>query len=155
MIIVADTSPINYLVLLKEIEILPKIYGRVVIPKAVQQELLQPAAPDEVRAWAADAPGWLEIRTPTNTADPALGNLDPGERDAILLAAELHADRLIVDDRAGRKLAEQRGIPVMGTLGVLKEASMLGFLDLRAAVALLRSTSFHVSPEVLRSLLED
>jgi predicted nucleic acid-binding protein len=88
MIVVADTSPINYLLLIKEIDILAKMYGKVVIPRAVNEELLRPVAPD-----------WLEIRTPVNAPDSSLTKLDPGERDAIMLAIELRADQLIVDDR--------------------------------------------------------
>lgn len=62
MIVVADTSPINYLLLIKEIDILPKMYGTVVIPRAVQEELLRPVAPEIVRAWIGGAPAWLEIQ---------------------------------------------------------------------------------------------
>jgi predicted nucleic acid-binding protein len=125
MIAVADTSSINYLLLIKEIDILPKMYGTVVIPRAVQEELLRPVAPEIVRAWIGGAPAWLEIRSPIDAPDSSLANLDPGERDAIMLATELRADQLIVDDREGRKRAEERRIPVIGTLGVLKEAATL------------------------------
>jgi predicted nucleic acid-binding protein len=134
MIVVADTSPINYLLLIKEIDIPPKMYGTVVIPRAVQEELLRPVAPEIVRAWIGGAPAWLEIRSPIDAPDSSLANLDPGERDAIMLATELRADQLIVDDREGRKRAEERRIPVIGTLGVLKEAATLGLLDLRVSV---------------------
>jgi predicted nucleic acid-binding protein len=155
MIVVADTSPINYLLLIQEIDILSKMYGKIVLPRAVHDELLRPVAPDIVRAWIAKAPAWLEIRTPISASDPSLAKLDPGERDAIMLATELRADQLIVDDREGRKHAEERRIPVIGTLGVLKEAATLGLLDLRVAVERLQTTSFYVSPEVLKSLLND
>jgi predicted nucleic acid-binding protein len=77
-----------------------------------------------------------------NNRDPTLSSLDPGERDAIMLAAELQADQLIVDDRQGRQEAEKRGIRVIGTLGVLREASILGLLDLRQAVKRPRSHEF-------------
>jgi predicted nucleic acid-binding protein len=155
MIVVADTSPINYLLLIQEIDILPKMYGNVVIPRAVYEELLRPVAPEIVRAWISRVPAWLEIRIPNNPPDSSLAKLDPGERDAIMLATELRADQLIVDDREGRKHAEERSIPVIGTLGVLKEASTLGLLDLRLSVERLQTTSFYVAPEVLRSLLND
>ena len=131
------------------------MYGRVVIPRAVHEELLRPVAPEIVRAWISGAPAWLEIRIPNNVPDSSLAKLDPGERDAIMLATELRADQLIVDDREGRKQAEERHIPVIGTLGVLKEAATLGLLDLRVAVERLQTTSFYVAPEVLRSLLND
>ena len=74
--------------------------------------------------------------------DSSLARLDAGERVAITIAAELHADRLIVDEREGRREAERRGIPVIGTLGVLREAAVLKLLDLRVAVERLQTTSF-------------
>jgi predicted nucleic acid-binding protein len=155
MIVVADTSPINYLILIGEIEILTKMYGRVVIPRAVREELLRPSAPEMVRNWMSQMPVWLEVHTPLNGQDASLAALDPGERDAIILAGELRADQLIVDDRQGRHEAEKRGIPVIGTLGVIREAATLGLLDLRTAVKRLEATSFHVAPEILTRLLKD
>src|SRR5271155_4824360 len=134
MIVVADTSPINYLILIEEIHILPKMYGTVVIPAAVRDELLRLSAPAMVGTWMGQLPSWLEVRVPENAPDALLAKLDPGERDAILLAGELRVDQLIVDDRQGRHEAEKRGIPVMGTLGVLREAARIGLLDLRIAV---------------------
>jgi predicted nucleic acid-binding protein len=155
MIVVADSSPINYLILIEEIDILTKMYGRVVIPRAVREELLRPSAPEVVRNWIGQLPAWLEVHTPVNAPDASLAALDPGERDAIMLAAELRADQLIVDDRQGRREAEKRGIPVMGTLGVLRQGATLGLLDLRIAVKHLEATSFYIAPEVLARLLKD
>lgn len=154
MIVVADTSPLNYLILIEEVDILTKIYGKVVIPRAVQEELLRSSAPLAVRKWMSQSPSWLEVRSPTNAPDPSLASLDPGERDAITLAAELCADRLIVDELRGRYEAQKRGIPVTGTLGVLREAAVLGLLDLRNAVKRLETTNFHIAPEVLAHLLK-
>jgi len=155
MIVVADTSPINYLILIEEVNILTKMYGRVVIPRAVRDELLRPSAPEMVRAWIAQLPAWLEVHAPASAPDSLLAKLDQGERDAILLAEELQADQLIVDDRQGRHEAKKRGIPVIGTLGVLREAATLGLLDLRIAVKRLQATSFYLAPDVLTSLLKD
>jgi predicted nucleic acid-binding protein len=100
-------------------------------------------------------PSWLEVRAPVNAPDALLAKLEPGERDAILLAGELRADRLIVDDREGRREAEKRGIVVLETLGVLQEAASLGLLDLRVAVKRLQGTSFYLAPEVLARLLRE
>jgi len=155
MIVVADTSPINYLILIEEIDVLTKMYGTVAIPRAVRDELLRQSAPEMVRAWMNQLPSWLEVRTPMNAPDASLGKLDPGEHDAILLAGELRADQLIVDDRQGRREAEKRGIPVMGTLGVLQEAATLHLLDLQLAAKRLQATSFYLAPEVLARLLKD
>ena len=67
MVIVADTSPINYLVLIDHIGILPRLYTRVLIPPAVFDELTHPAAPSPVREWTERHPIWLEVISPKTT----------------------------------------------------------------------------------------
>ncbi len=154
MIVIADTTPLNYLVLIDRVEILPQLYGRVLIPLAVWEEFQRPEVPEAVRAWVAQLPAWLEIRPVERNPDPAVQNLGVGERDAIALAEELHADRLIMDDRAARRVATQRNLIVIGTLGVLVEAAERGLIDFSDATARLQQTSFYVSPEVLNPLLQ-
>ncbi len=154
MIVIADTTPLNYLVLIDRVEILPKLYGRVLIPLAVWEEFRRPETPEAVRAWVAQPPAWLEIRPVKRKPDPAVQNLGAGEREAIALAEELHADRLIMDDRAARRIATQRNLIVIGTLGVLVEAAERGLIDFSDATARLQQTSFYVSPEVLNALLQ-
>jgi predicted nucleic acid-binding protein len=157
MIVIADTSPINYLVWIGEIDVLPKIYGRIFVPPAVCRELKAEDAPVAVRKWIAQPPDWLEVRMPTQQADAELVNadLDEGERDAILLAQELGADELIIDDLPGRKEAERRHLHFIGTLGVLRAASKRGLLDFKTAINALRRTNFHVSQELLDRLIAD
>ncbi|MGI8772117.1 MAG: hypothetical protein ACR2JE_11855 [Acidobacteriaceae bacterium] len=102
MIVVADTSPLNYLIRLRQLEILRDLFGRVIAPNAVISELLHSSAPAEVRAWATHPPAWLVVCSPQHI-DPTLGSeLGPGEREAISLAMEHRADVLLIDDRAGR-----------------------------------------------------
>jgi predicted nucleic acid-binding protein len=86
MIVVADTSPINYLMLIGHIEILPYFYGRILIPLSIWDELLDVHTPDVVRDWVANAPEWLEVRPLLGLPDPSLDFLDRGEREAIALA---------------------------------------------------------------------
>jgi predicted nucleic acid-binding protein len=93
MIVVADTSPINYLILIGHIEILPKIYGEVLVPQAVIDELQDRDAPAEVHNWLSAPPSWLRVSSMTFQADPLLDRLDRGERDAILLAESIRADQ--------------------------------------------------------------
>jgi predicted nucleic acid-binding protein len=133
--------------------VLPTLYGRVVVPCAVSEELTCSRAPLKVREWMKQPPGWLKILSPT-VVDVNLAKLDAGEREAIALAEELSADQLIVDELLGRREAERRGLPVIGTIGVLREASEMGLLNLRNAFDRLRQTSFHVSPLILASLLK-
>jgi predicted nucleic acid-binding protein len=154
MIVIADTTPLNYLVLIDRAEVLPQLYGRVLIPTAVWQEFQRPETPEAVRAWLAQRPEWLEIRPSERNPDPALANLGAGEREAIALAEELRADRLILDDQAARRVATRRKLTVIGTLGVLVEAAERGLVDLPDAITRLQQTTFYVSPEVLEPLLQ-
>jgi predicted nucleic acid-binding protein len=147
------------MILIGEIDILHALFGRVVIPPAVQDELTNFRAPEIVRLWIAQPPFWLEVLTPTPVTDATLAGLDAGEREAIRLAEELSTSlgpiQLIVDELLGRREAERRGLRVIGTIGVLREAASLGFLDLRGAIERLRQTSFHISPAILARLLEN
>ena len=72
MIVIADTSPLNYLILIGEAEVLRRLYGRVVIPEAVLRELQNPQAPAKVAEWIAQPPAWLEINGSTVPSDPGL-----------------------------------------------------------------------------------
>ena len=91
MIVVADTSPLNYLVLIGHIEVLPYFYQRVLIPPFVWEELQDANTPDMVRVWAARPPAWLEQHSLRNPPDASLNFLDRGEREAITLALEVGA----------------------------------------------------------------
>src|SRR5438477_8308396 len=124
-VIVADTSPLNYLVLIGEISILPHLYGQILIPPEVLAELEDSDAPPEVRKWVRSRPDWLQISSaPISQHDHALNRLDDGERAAILLAQQQSPVLLIIDDSAGRAEANRRGIPNTGTLGVLRAAAI-------------------------------
>ncbi len=149
MIVVADTSPINYLVLIGSIDVLEPLYGRVLVPDAVVAELNGTKAPALVRAWIAQPPFWCEIR-PDPPADPRLRFLGAGERAAITLALSLGADRLLIDDLAGRNEAERRHLRITGTLGTLADAHMAGLLDFQRALERLKSTDFRLHPDLER-----
>ena len=123
MIVIADTSPLHYLVLLEHSAILQHLYGRVIVPKAVVRELHAERTPPRVRQWIASPPSWLEVREITVPLDPMLAELDPGEREAIALAEALRADALILDEKRGRREAERRKLRVIGTVRVLDDAA--------------------------------
>jgi predicted nucleic acid-binding protein len=141
MIVIADTTPINYLILIGEIDVLAALYGHVVIPAAVYEELRSELAPSEVRAWIEQPRDWLAVRTRAQARYSGPSKLDTGERDAIDLAEELAADQLIIDELYGRREAERRGLSVIGTMGVLRDAASAGLLDLTNAIERLRHTS--------------
>ncbi|MDR7038355.1 putative nucleic acid-binding protein [Methylobacterium sp. BE186] len=154
MPVVADTSPLNYLVLIGRIDILPSLFDTVLVPEAVRRELDRPETPDMVRAWLASAPPWLRVHPDAAVGEePALPALDEGEREAILLGRSLCADLIIMDDRAGVAAARAEGFAVVGTLGLIELAGGRGLMDLPEAVARLRATHFRCRPELLDALL--
>lgn len=155
MIVVADTTPLNYLFLLGHIDILPALYTRIAIPVAVQRELLSPRAPLAVRSWITTAPDWMEIVAVKKQTDCMLDTLDAGEREAILLAETIQAGHIIIDEREGRRIAQQRGLKVIGTLGVLRDAARSEMLDLPYTLRRLQEAGFYVSKQVLESVLRD
>ena len=118
MLVVADNTPLRYLILLGYVDILPALYGRMLIPQAVVQELQHPHTPVLVRSWMANVPSWLEVVQAVGGADAALAELDAGERDAILLAQERHADLLVIDEDDGYGEATRRGLRCLRTVGL-------------------------------------
>jgi predicted nucleic acid-binding protein len=154
-LVVADTGPINYLVLIDAIEVLPKLFEQVLVPDAVYDELSHADAPPLVRAFISRIPAWLEIRpNPDRNDDIATDAvLDEGERAAIALATSIGADLILMDDRAGVAVAYRRGLAVTGTLGVLDLAARRGLIDLATTVARLKATNFRYPPEVIEALL--
>jgi predicted nucleic acid-binding protein len=154
MIVIADTTPLNYLVLIDHSDLLPRLYGRVLIPPAVYEELQAEGTPASVRDWAAHHPAWLEVRPAFLPLDIGLDPLDQGECEAIALALELEADLLILDDRDARIEASRRKLVVIGTLRVLEDAAQLGLIDLPHALQRLRQTTFRASAKLLQAMLD-
>src|SRR5919197_5086463 len=99
MLVVADTSALNYLLLIHQETLLPVLYERVVIPPAVYQELLRSETPEGVRQWLAYPPNWLTVQPPQHgLSAEAFPKLGAGAREAILLAQELHHAVYVIDD---------------------------------------------------------
>ncbi len=153
-LVVADTGPLHYLVLTGDITLLSSLFAKVLAPERVRDELAHARAPEAIRAWIAAPPAWLEIRRVEDErgADD-LAELDAGERDAISLALATKADLLLIDDREGVAAARRRGFAVTGTLGLLDLAARNGLVDLAAAFARLRATSFYYREGLLDALL--
>jgi predicted nucleic acid-binding protein len=153
VIVVADATPLHYLILIEHANVLPALYGRVIVPPAVIKELEHERTPDIVRRWLSDTPDWLDIRAPQQQLPAGMPLLGPGEREAIAVAAELSADVLLLDDRSARAEALRRGLTVLGTLRVLADAAEHGFADLQVAFDRLRQTNFRATEELLDQLL--
>ncbi len=153
-VVVADTSPLNYLILIQAIDVLPRLYGAIVVPRQVLVEMIDPSAPDDVRTWVSSLPSWIDVREAV-VANEEMRHLDPGERAAILLAQSDPDALLLIDEAAGRIEASRRGIRNTGTLGVLRAAATLDFVNLPTALTRLLETNFRVSTDLVSALLAE
>ena len=97
-----------------------------------------------MRDGAGRPPDWVEVRIPIRELGGQLTHLGAGEKDAILLAKEIDADLLIIDERAGYAEAENQGLLVTKTLGVLEKAADLGLINLTQVVSRLLGTNFRI-----------
>jgi predicted nucleic acid-binding protein len=147
VIIVADTTPIHYLSLIGEVEILKELFGRVIIPQAVFDELHRDRTPQLVKDWVDSQPAWLEVKLPSLELDDLVKSLGKGEREAIALAIELKADALLLDDKRAKSEARRRNVPVITTLNILEAAAERGWLDLPDTIVRLRQMNFYLPAE--------
>lgn len=152
-LVVADTGPLRYLVLIDAIDLLPRLFGRVLIPEIVGAELSRPSTPLLVSEWLAGNPAWLERRANPPTLKMLPPQLDAGERAAISLAQLIGDALLLIDDRAGIEAARMHGVEATGTLGILVRAAGGGLVDLRTAFERLKATNFRYRPALLDALL--
>lgn len=151
MLVVADSSPLVYLSRVGVLHILEVLFGEVVVPRVVWDEAVErrTSAPG---IHALRQANWIRvIDSPLPQLD--LG-LDPGETAAILLAESLHADLLLIDERPGRKVAQDRGLVVRGTLGVLVQARQSELLPaLKPVFDALVAEGFRIAPALVREAL--
>lgn len=152
MIVVSDTSPINYLTLIGHEGLLQALFGEIIVPASVFDELNHPAAPSTVQQFLSARPAWLRVIAASEASKSGLAHLDRGERDAILLAIEMQADFVLIDEARGRQAAQALGLGVIGTIGVLDRAIRKGLADGPEVVAKLKATSFRATPKLLSFL---
>ena len=102
-VVVADATPLHYLILVDAVHVLPRLFETIHVPMEVHEELSCGATPAAVRAWMEGPPKWLEVHAAPifSFEDASLQALDSGERAAIALAESMRADLLLIDERAG------------------------------------------------------
>ena len=155
MIIVSDTSPISNLAAIGRLDLLQQLYGTVVIPLAVYQEIINSGSTDPATL-AVQNLNWIQTRSLSNLEllQNLQANLDPGEAEAIALALELKAERLIIDERRGRKRAIESGIKVIGLLGILLAAKKQGSIaEVRPLLVDLIARGFWVNPQLYAEVI--
>jgi len=153
MIVVADSWPLHYLLLIDQIELLRRFYGQVVIPDAVANQLSAANSPVTVSTWMALPPEWAVVTAVSlDQIESVTDELDLGERAAIALAGFLRADLLLIDEAAGRVEAKRRNLRVTGTLGVLRAAAEQGIVNIPDVLDKLRQTSFYADEVLVQSV---
>jgi predicted nucleic acid-binding protein len=129
MIVVSDTSPINYIVKIDQLTLLKKLFGEIIIPHEVYYELLKynetARALNQVSVQSFISVQQIEL---PSALPELLKDLDKGEQEAILLAKQLNADILLIDEISGREAAKKFQLRVVGLLGVLELAKAQGYI---------------------------
>ena len=156
-IVVIDSSPLIGLALVGGLEWLPQIFGTVFLPETVKQEVLPDKnAPGETAISHAIDVGWISI-----WPEPILSSLDidldAGETDCINIAL-CHPDKvlLIMDERAGRSVAKEKGLMVTGTAAIIGLAKKQGLISsAKAAFNLLHQSDFRISATVINLILNN
>lgn len=147
-IAVSNATPVRYLSEIEKIELLPFLFHKIVIPRAVARELTHPSAPKITRRFMATSFEWFEIRE-VAYRDDTLSFLDPGEREAIFLADEIQATVVLLDEKA----AVARGLRCAGTLRIIAEGAKQGRIDIHETIGRLEQTTFRASPALLKKVL--
>jgi hypothetical protein len=159
MAVVADSSPLVYLAALSDFHFLPQLFGSVIIPPAVYREVVEQGHGFHVKKEVEAAlGGWMQV---TDINDRHRANelmhrehLDAGESEAIVLAQELHPDRLLMDDQAGVSSARSLGILVTRTPVIYIEAKTIGWIpNVRDRLDALRKAGFRLKESDYKLIL--
>ena len=155
--VVADTGPLIALARVERLELLPRLYERVIVPSAVHAELaLDSDRPGARVLAAAFNAGWITVEAVTDSAlvRELARLLDPGEAEAIALAEQEAARFLLVDDARGRRIARSRDIAVVGVAGVLLAAKSRGEIPAVGPILeALSNTGYRLSHRLIAAVL--
>jgi len=155
MNVVSDAGPLIHLSRIGQLELLQAFFGRVLIAPAVRREVVERGS-GQAGAQEVEHASWIEVQTPQRTDIIALlgAQLDRGEAESIALAVEVQADWLLIDERVGRYVAQNVGMRVKGTLGLLVEAYRRGQIaDLRATMDELRAKGTWIDDRIYAEIL--
>jgi len=157
MIVVSNTSPLINLAHIGQLHLLQQLYGQVIIPPAVYDEIViagvgQPGAM-EVKTY-----DWFKVEQISNQQMVTLlqVDVDIGEAEAIVLALELKPDLLLLDERKGRQVASNLGLKFTGILGILIEAKNHKLINaIKPLMAdLIKQAGFRVSSKLYQRVLQ-
>ncbi len=155
MIIIADTTPLRYLIEIEEVHILEELFGRVIVPQAVFDELQDLRTPQKVKVWVQSHPDWLELRPADISLFTPQRKIGAGEREALALAIAFNANAVLLDDNGAIQEARRLNLHAYRTFFILEQAAEKNFLDLPEAIRKMRQTGFYLPPEeAIQAMLE-
>jgi uncharacterized protein len=145
--IVSNSSPLIALARIQRLDLVPAVLQSILIPPAVAREI-------EPSILVLPVWGTVKAISSQRSLLASRVRLGDGEREAIALASEIGADAVLIDERAGRRVAEEIGLKVIGTLGLLLEAKRAGHVTtIRAELDKLLETSFFLGPQLYDQVL--
>ncbi len=155
MIVVSDTTALTNLFQIGELQILKEVFGEIVIPEAVYQELGE--IPAQLEGIASQS--WINVQKVirTDVVDMLKGHLDEGESEAIALALEIGSDYLVIDEWKGRRKATEMGLQVIGLIGILSLAKRKGIISAVRPILdnMIEKTGFRILPSLYRNTLQN
>ncbi len=156
MIVVADSTPLIALARIDQLNPLKELFGAVLIPEAVFREVVTrgKGRPGSEEVFGAD---WIQVQSPNDNGKVAFlrSDLDEGEAEALVLAEEVSADWIIIDETKARLAAEFIGLRFIGTAGLLLLAKKMGKISaVRPLLDQLKSSKFHISESTYHAILE-
>jgi predicted nucleic acid-binding protein len=154
--VVSNASPLINLAAVGQLALLRQLYRRVIVPPAVWNEVVR-LGKGRLGSRAVRAASWVQVKAVRDRAlvQMLLAELDPGEAESIVLAREIQADLLLLDESHARRAARRMGLPITGLVGVLIEAAGKGLIsDLAATLRELRDRAgFWLTDEVVEEAL--
>lgn len=153
MIVVSNTTPLIGLASIQQFTLLSTLFGEIHIPQAVYDEAYLAS---KVKSPIPKA-DWIKVVSVKDrlAVEVLLDELDLGEAETLVLARELNADWVLMDERKGRRKLDQLGVKKIGTLGILLKAKQLGLLPtIRPAIEMLHQQGFSLSQTVIDAVLE-
>lgn len=155
MIVVSDATPLIGLAKIERLTLLQDMFGEVLVPQAVYSEVVfgAPQTPDAAKVRHSS---WIHVRQITNRTgvDYLRVDLDSGEAEALVLANELNADWILLDETKARLAAELLGMRFIGTVGLFLLAKRQGKIErIRPLLDALRSHKFYISDRLCQIVL--
>ncbi len=158
MIVVSNTTPLIGLASIERFDLLQQMFGEIHIPQAVYDEAVVAGREEGGAKREVSAAKWIKtVQVQDRLAvDVLLDDLDLGEAETIVLARELQADWVLMDEKKGRRKLDQLGMEKIGTLGLLLRSKQEGLISaIRSDVDRLHRQGFGISQSVMKAVLEE